>query len=177
MGRYGRQAASFAGKTMPRHSSPCGATLDADQTLLMRSWPGSSPINGFQCRSAKCCSSRSGGMARRSAPSGAMHRRIVFSISKTCASIGSISQFGAAATPGGVTNAAANDRAHEVACTAAAEELADLTVHRKLAVADREKGEFLATLTDEFRKLPHRWRSPRNHQALGRPHDQKSAAR
>jgi signal transduction histidine kinase len=67
--------------------------------------------------------------------------------------IASISQFGAAATEV-VTSAAANDRAHMAARTAAAEELADLTEeHRKLTRADREKGDFLATLTHELRNV------------------------
>jgi signal transduction histidine kinase len=151
----GGRLASFAGQTVPRHFSPCGTTLDADCTLLMRE-----PARHFSCieqLQVPIYEMLLVPLRRNGVPVGTAwvathdpHRHFDLEDMRL---IASISQLGAAASEV-ITSAAANDRAHMAARTAAAQQLADLTEeHRKLTVADREKGNFLATLTHELRNV------------------------
>lgn len=145
----------FAGQAIPRHDSPCGATLDADRALLMRE-----PARQFSCIERlpmSICEMLLVPLRRNGVPIGtawvATHDPDRHFDLEDTRLLTSISQFGAAATEV-VTSADANDRAHMAARTAAAEELADLTEeHRKLTIVDREKGDFLATLTHELRNV------------------------
>lgn len=147
--------AGFAGHRMPRNFSPCGTTLDVDRTLLMRD-PAAhfSYINQLPtpiCEVLLIPFHRDG-VAIGTVWVATHDPERQFDL-EDMRLMGSISQFAAAATQV-VVNAATSNRAHIAARHAVAVELADLTEeHRKLAGANREKAELLATVTHEFRNV------------------------